>query len=82
MIPSASRQDIEILNDGRIKVFLKSPPEKGRANRELVKFISRILSVPISHIKIILGEKSRKKKLVIKDITAGEFKSAVKNREV
>lgn len=78
--PSASRQDIKILDDGRIKVFLKSPPEKNKANRELIKFLSKILSVRRSDIKIDSGEKSRKKKLIIKSITAAEFKRAVKNQ--
>ena len=44
-----------------IKVSIKSKPELGKANRELLKLLSDYFHVPSDKIKIIQGEKSRKK---------------------
>jgi uncharacterized protein len=44
-----------------IKVSIKSKPEFGKANRELLKLLSDYFHVSSDKIKIIQGEKSRKK---------------------
>ncbi len=75
--PASSRQDIKILKDGTVKAFLKSVPEKGKANRELIKFVARILDIRRCCVKIKSGRKSQKKKLCIENVSAGEFMRAV-----
>ena len=55
---------IEVNND-EISVGIKSKPQKGEANRELVKKLSKYFGVPQSHVKITSGEKSRKKLIQI-----------------
>lgn len=49
------------------------PPEKGKANQELIKFLSRELKVPKSFIKIISGEKSRMKEVFIRNIDSSKI---------
>ena len=44
-----------------IKVSIKSKPELGKANRELIKLLSNHFQIPLDKIKIIQGIKSRKK---------------------
>jgi uncharacterized protein (TIGR00251 family) len=44
-----------------IKVSIKSKPELGKANHELIKLLSNHFRVPSDKIKIIQGLKSRKK---------------------
>ncbi|WP_202949924.1 DUF167 domain-containing protein [Candidatus Liberibacter americanus] len=48
-----------------IKIKVNSPPEKGKANQEMIKMLSKILSVKKSSIKIISGERISSKKLHI-----------------
>jgi uncharacterized protein (TIGR00251 family) len=50
-----------------IKISIKSKPEFGKANRELLKLLSDYFHVPSYKIKIIQGEKSRKKIVYISD---------------
>jgi uncharacterized protein (TIGR00251 family) len=50
----------------RIKIKLAATPEKGKANKELIKFISDKIGVPKKNIKIIAGEKSIYKEISIK----------------
>jgi uncharacterized protein (TIGR00251 family) len=59
--PGASRQGIVRVEPHGLVVALNSPPEKGRANDELIDFLARIASVPRSTIMIVRGDTSRHK---------------------
>ena len=61
------------LKDGMIKVRLTSPPEKGEANAELVKEMSKALGVGV---RILAGHTSRRKRLEI-DMDEGNWKTAL-----
>ena len=43
--PNSSETKIEGLYDKNIKIKLASPPEKGKANKELVDLISRTIGI-------------------------------------
>ena len=58
---------IQVEND-EIRLSVKSSPEHGRANRELVETLANFFKVDKSHISIVSGHKSRHKVIdVIKD---------------
>ena len=63
--PGSSVSEICGIHDGRVKIKLSSAPEKGKANRELIKFISKKTGVPAKNIKIIAGEKSAYKEISV-----------------
>jgi uncharacterized protein len=63
--PNSAKNFIEGSYLDRIKIRIASVPEKGKANRELIKFISEKLEIPKKNIKIISGEKSNLKVLEI-----------------
>ncbi len=50
------------LKDGKLKAYLKSPPEKNKANLELARELSKLLDCPV---RIVSGQKSRRKTLEI-----------------
>lgn len=52
-------------DQGRLKVYLKASPEKGKANDALLKMIAKEYGVKKNGVKIILGKTSRKKVLDI-----------------
>ena len=59
---------VKFSSDGKLEVqgneitaSIKSPPERGRANAELVKILSRHFGVESSRIRIVSGLTSRKK---------------------
>lgn len=63
-LPKSNKTEIsEILSDGTIKIRLKAAPEKGRANEELIKFLSQELQIAQSQISILAG-KSEQTKLI------------------
>lgn len=49
-----------------ITISIKSPPERGKANRELVKRLSQHFRVPEASVRIVSGLASRKKIVEIK----------------
>ncbi len=67
-VPQSGRQQFVRDKSGMLKCFLKSAAEDGKANDELIKFLSITLSIPQENIKILQGATSRKK--VIKIETA------------
>ncbi|OGJ42314.1 YggU family protein [Candidatus Peregrinibacteria bacterium RIFCSPLOWO2_01_FULL_39_12] len=69
VIPKAEKNCIsEIIEDEEgqtIKIRIKAPPEKGKANKELIKFLSNEFSLPKQNIEIISGKTSQLKLLKI-----------------
>ena len=59
--PRARMQSVEEIGPGEYKVRVLSPPEKGEANRELLRLLADYLEVPPSRLKIVGGLKSRQK---------------------
>ncbi|MEX0939959.1 MAG: DUF167 domain-containing protein [Candidatus Babeliales bacterium] len=65
VIPSSGRQKWQLDKNGQIKCYLKNPPEKGKANKELVSFIAESIQCAQRDIEIISGATARKKKIKI-----------------
>jgi len=61
VLPRSSKNELIQMADGTIKIKLKSPPVDGKANEELVKFLSEYHSVPKSLIVIKKGLKGKNK---------------------
>lgn len=74
VIPCSGRQKLFFDKAGILKCYLKSVPEKGKANYEFIKFLAKKLSVTRDLITIVSGETSRKKRIKIeKDIDYPDF---------
>ncbi len=52
--------------DGIYKINVAAPPEKGKANKELVGFLSKELGVDKNNVTIINGHRERDKLIKIK----------------
>jgi len=52
-----------------LKIKLKAPPVEGAANKELIKFLSKLLKVSKSDIVIKKGETSKNKEIEISNQT-------------
>ena len=65
VVPSSGRNKWVLDKSGRLKCFLKSPPERGLANKELIKLIAKALSVTQNEVEIMTGATSRNKKIKV-----------------
>jgi len=63
--PGSSRRGIIRVADDALVIGLNSPPEKGRANDELIEILARLAGVPRSALTIVRGANSRDKLIAI-----------------
>jgi uncharacterized protein (TIGR00251 family) len=69
VIPRARKNEIvEILSNGVIKIHLTAPPVEGKANEALLKFLARILDIPVSNIEIVSGSRGRDKVISVSNM--------------
>lgn len=61
VVPSSGAQKWVLDKSGALKCWLKSPPEDGKANRELISLIAQVLKIPQSSVTITQGLTARKK---------------------
>ena len=65
VIPNSSVSKITEITEEFLKIKLNSPPIEGRANKEVVLLLSKILDVPKTSIEIISGDKNKLKTLSV-----------------
>ena len=54
--PNSQKTELtEIMADNTVKIRLHAAPEKGKANKELLNYLSKALHVKTDQIKIISG---------------------------
>jgi uncharacterized protein (TIGR00251 family) len=63
--PNASRNEVVGFSGGVLRVKIAAPPVRGKANKELVAFLSQILGVSKGALTIIHGRASKNKVLAI-----------------
>ncbi len=67
--PRATRNEVMGFTDGVLQVRVSAPPIKGKANKELITFLSRLLGVGKSQIDIIGGHTTRDKVIAINGLS-------------
>jgi len=65
VVPGSGQQKWVIGKNGELKAYLKSQPEKGLANKELIKMIAHALRIPQDAVHLLSGDKARTKKIKI-----------------
>lgn len=73
--PRAKIEEVKKIDEEHFKIFLKEAPEKGKANKRLIKILAEYFKVPKSSVQIVKGKLSRNK---IVEIRAEETKQKVK----
>lgn len=68
--PGASRSAVQGLVADALKVAVQAPPEKGKANDELVRWIARALGLRRPQVTLVKGDTSRDKVVRLEGVTA------------
>jgi len=79
--PGSSKTKIEGLYNGNIKIKIAAPPEKGKANKELIGILSKILKIPKSKIIIASGINSNYKTIRIDSDSNADYYKIILNEE-
>lgn len=65
VVPNSGKNRCIIDKTGQLKWYIKSLPEKGRANAELIKSIAKELKIPQNAVTIIAGGIARTKTIQV-----------------
>lgn len=70
LIPNASKNRVEGIQESpegkfRLKAKVTVIPEKGKANKALIKLLSKFLGYPSNDLKIVSGHTDRNKNILI-----------------
>jgi uncharacterized protein len=71
--PRASREAIEGVYQGALKVRLTAPPVDDRANEALIELLAERLNVPKSAVRIVAGAKSRTKQVEVAGVRRAQI---------
>ena len=70
--PNAGRNEILGLSEGVWRIKVAAPPDKGKANKLLIEFLSEILDVKKDSLSLVRGQTSHKKVISIDGLSAEE----------
>jgi hypothetical protein len=77
VVPKSSKSEIAGVQDDALKLKITSPPVEGQANEACIKFLSGVLGVRKTHVKIVSGHKSRRKTIAIEGIGKKEIEDII-----
>ncbi|QDT44676.1 hypothetical protein Pan241w_47910 [Gimesia alba] len=77
--PKSSKNRIEGIHDGRLKVCVTQAPEKGKANKALLKVIKNGLNLKRSQIELYKGETAGLKVFRITEISPDELRKKLQD---
>jgi uncharacterized protein (TIGR00251 family) len=70
--PNAGRNEIIGLKAGVLHVKVDAPPEKGKANKELIDLLADKLGIRKSSVLVVKGQTSRYKTIVVQGMSGDE----------
>lgn len=71
--PNAGRNEVLGFKDDVLRMRIAAPPVQGKANQELIEFLSDILGIRKSNLVIEKGETGKKKVLSITGLTKNQI---------
>ena len=78
--PSASQNKLVRFENGVLHLKIAAPPVKGKANQELVKFLSDTLDVSKTSLTIEKGLTSRRKVIAVQGLAQEEVMKRLGNK--
>jgi len=77
VVPRAARAGLAGIRENALLVRLNAAPVDGAANAELIEVLADALGVPKRAISISVGERSRRKTVLIRGLSADEVASRI-----
>ncbi|MFH1425086.1 MAG: DUF167 domain-containing protein [archaeon] len=76
--PNAPELEVEVVGEKELKVSVKSPPQDGRANKELTNFLKKLLrkAGESPRVELVGGHTSRIKYVEV-DLTWQQIKNVI-----
>ena len=78
VIPNAPRNEILGWRGEALTVKVAAQPDRGKANRELCKFLAAVFGVSSADVTILQGETSRNKTVHVAGVSAAQARERLK----
>ncbi|MCM8792678.1 MAG: DUF167 domain-containing protein [Candidatus Omnitrophica bacterium] len=59
--PKAKQEKIEKISESQFRVWVKEPPQQGRANKKVIELVADYFNIAKSKVKIVSGISSKQK---------------------
>lgn len=63
--------------DGSLKVSVRAPPERGRANDEVVEVIAAALGLARAAVEVVGGGAARQKRVLVRGLTVEDVRARI-----
>ncbi len=63
------REGVSGFHDGMLRLDVTAAPEKGKANKAIIKLLANILDVPAANIELLSGDTNTRKRFGVRGIT-------------
>jgi uncharacterized protein (TIGR00251 family) len=73
--PRASSDAVVGEREGMVAIRLQAPPVDGAANAALIRFLARSLGCPATAVRLLRGQRGRRKLVAVEGKTAAELRS-------
>jgi uncharacterized protein (TIGR00251 family) len=77
--PHASRAQLVGVQEGMLKIRVTALPVEGAANEACIKLLAKTFALKKAQMEIFAGAKSRKKTILVKDISRKELEMKINN---
>ncbi|MBR6162375.1 YggU family protein [bacterium] len=77
LTPNSSKNEFCEITDEFLKVKVTAQPIENKANKELIKFLSDSFNIPKTRLELMSGDKSKLKRILIKDTNKEEILSKI-----
>lgn len=78
VVPGASRTRLMGEWDGRAKIAVAAPPERGKANKAIVEWLAKRLDVRKADVSVVAGQTSAIKTIRIDGVPADAVRAALR----
>jgi uncharacterized protein (TIGR00251 family) len=82
VIPGSSREGLAGWLGDSLKVRVRVPAERGKANAAVTTLLARALGVPVDAVRIVSGATSQRKTVEIDDVEEVELAGRTLRRQV
>ena len=66
--PGAKRNGVLGIRNGRLRVAVQAPPDKGRANAAIVEVLAEFFGIRRSQIELVAGPTSQEKRFFLRGV--------------
>ena len=76
--PGASADKVRGIHGNALKVAVRAPPERGKANAAIAELLAEYFGLPESSVTLESGETSRNKRFLLRGLTLEQAMAALR----